>query len=324
MGEVTMSERLPWAKWTWAHWENDEALALCSMAAQGFWMRLLCIAAKESGLVLVAGKAPPVEDLAFITRQSADDVRGWLEELERRGVFSRDGKGQIYSRRMTRDAKIARRNQKNGKLGGNPKLRKDTENDASDNPVSLPPDKAEEELEEERETPVVPKGTEPRRRIVLRQADVEAIWQATPPRARSRTSRSDVEEALKAAARRGHAPAEVLVGIAGYYAAPDVSRDDHAFAKGAHRIIAKDRWKDFVGQGGGVSAPAVARTPDDRWRRSIRRFQASAYWNTTDDGPKPGKPGCQVPAEILSEFGLPPPSAEGGDLFPASTGRSAA
>jgi hypothetical protein len=307
-----MTERLPWAKWTWAHWENDETLALCSMAAQGFWMRLLCIAAKESGVVLVGGKAPPVEDLAFITRQSADDVRAWLDELERRGVFSRDGKGQIYSRRMTRDAKIARRNQKNGKLGGNPNLRKESANQGSDNPSAQPPVKAEEELEEREETPVVPMGDGPGKRIVLRQADVESIWQATPPRARSRTSRSDVEEALKAAARRGHAPAEVLVGVKGYYASEDVKREDHAYAKGVHRIIAKDRWKDFVGQVAITSAPVVV-GPD-----------ASQYWNTTDDGPKPGKPGCQVPAAVLAEFGFPPPSAEGADLFPAPAGRSAA
>lgn len=58
---------------------------------------------------------------------------------------------------------------------------------------------------------------------------------------------------------------------------------------------------------------AVAVDPNERWRRSMRRFKASQYWNTTDDGPQPGKPNCQVPAQILAEFGIEAPS---GDLLP--------
>jgi uncharacterized protein YdaU (DUF1376 family) len=70
-----------------------------------------------------------------------------------------------------------------------------------------------------------------------------------------------------------------------------------------------------------VAAPAKGAS-DDRWRRPCRRFKASQYWNDDDDGPRPGKPGCKVPAEILAEFGLAPPET---DLFTAPTaGKDAA
>jgi hypothetical protein len=71
-------------------------------------------------------------------------------------------------------------------------------------------------------------------------------------------------------------------------------------------------------------AAPVAKTPADpldRWRRPMRAFTASQYWNTTDDGPKPGKPGCEVPASVLAEFGLAPPESQ---LFPTDPSRSAA
>lgn len=80
----------------------------------------------------------------------------------------------------------------------------------------------------------------------------------------------------------------------------------------------------FYGTDAKVAAPPVAAptAPDDRWRRACRRYQASQYWNTTDDGPKPGKPGCLCPAAILAEFGLAPPET---NLFPApAPGKDAA
>ncbi len=51
--------------------------------------------------------------------------------------------------------------------------------------------------------------------------------------------------------------------------------------------------------------PAGPTDPLDRWRRPMRSLKASGYWNTTDDGPRPGKPGCEVPAAVLVEFGFP-------------------
>lgn len=68
---------------------GDDELAACSMAAQGFWMRCLCLAARHEGYVLVGGRAASLEDLAHATRVRASevgDVAGWIDELVARRV----------------------------------------------------------------------------------------------------------------------------------------------------------------------------------------------------------------------------------------------
>jgi hypothetical protein len=130
--------RQRWGKWFWDDWENDPELRLCSLAAQGLWMRLLCIAAKAEpfGYVLIAGETPTSHELATIVGKSVEEIGLCLGDLERHRVFSRDRKKRIYSRRMVRDRKRAAIAQENGKLGGNPSLRKDSVSDVSDNPTT--------------------------------------------------------------------------------------------------------------------------------------------------------------------------------------------
>jgi len=53
--------------------------------------------------------------------------------------------------------------------------------------------------------------------------------------------------------------------------------------------------------------PTVARQGPN-WRRLMREFRANGYWPSDPDvGPKPGRPGCIVPAEVLAEFPANPP-----------------
>jgi hypothetical protein len=125
-----------WTKFYWSDWDTDPALRLCSFAAQGLWMRMLCIAASHDpiGYVAVAGRALEATDIARMTGGSEGDVQTLLAELDRNGVCSRDRHGRIYSRRMVRDAKAAAMARKNGKLGGNPSLSKHKGNQPWDNP----------------------------------------------------------------------------------------------------------------------------------------------------------------------------------------------
>jgi hypothetical protein len=53
-----------------------------------------------------------------------------------------------------------------------------------------------------------------------------------------------------------------------------------------------------------LTAPAAS-IPDP-WRSRVVAFAdpANRYWNATDWGPAPGKPGCEAPAAILAEFGF--------------------
>lgn len=118
----------PWAKFFWQDWETDPALRLCSLAAQGLWMRMLCIASAHEpiGYVAVAGKPLNETSLARLTGAQESEIASLLGELGDAGVYSRDAKGRIYSRRMIRDARKSAEAKKNGKLGGNPNLSKQT------------------------------------------------------------------------------------------------------------------------------------------------------------------------------------------------------
>lgn len=119
--------RLPWAQWDFDSWTTDAELALCSMAAQGFWMRLLALAWKNDGYVLVGGKAPSSRQLAALTNQKIEDVEKWVEELLENGVASVGGwpgaTNVLFSRRMVRDFRTRKKARENGAKGGNPNLK---------------------------------------------------------------------------------------------------------------------------------------------------------------------------------------------------------
>lgn len=130
------SPRLPWTKFFWADWESDAALRMCGLAAQGLWMRMLCIAAQHDpiGYVAINGRPLGVTDIARMAGVTETEAAELLEDLSRNGVFSRDRRGTIYSRRLIRDAKRTAIARKNGKTGGNPTLLKERENSDQDNP----------------------------------------------------------------------------------------------------------------------------------------------------------------------------------------------
>jgi hypothetical protein len=129
--------RLRWSKWFWDDWENDPALKLCQLASQGLWMRMLCLAARHDpiGYVCVGDETPSPSTLARLFNVTVEEVTAGLLDLEEHGVFSRDRKKRIYSRRLVRDSKISAHAQRVGKLGGNPSLVKQKEISAQDNPV---------------------------------------------------------------------------------------------------------------------------------------------------------------------------------------------
>lgn len=101
-----MSE-LPWSKFFWSDWEADQGLRLCSLAAQGLWMRMLCVCAKGDprGYLAINGKPLDSTGVARLCGISAEEAESLMEELDLNGVFSRDRRGWIYNRRMMKDAK---------------------------------------------------------------------------------------------------------------------------------------------------------------------------------------------------------------------------
>lgn len=124
-----------WSKFFWADWESDEGLRQCSLAAQGLWMRMLCICAKGEphGYLSIRGEPLDATGVVRAVGHPEAEVVTLIAELERWGVFSRDRSGRIFSRRLVRDAEKSRIATKHGKQGGNPSLLNPTLN-PDDNP----------------------------------------------------------------------------------------------------------------------------------------------------------------------------------------------
>lgn len=122
----------PWLKFYPTDWRADPALRMCSLAARGLWMEMLCIMheAEPYGSLRVNGRPVTEKQLSALAGGEVGDL---LCELEDAGVFSRDDDGTVYSRRMQRDAEKAARDKANGKGGGNPSLKRGVN----------PPDKAQ-------------------------------------------------------------------------------------------------------------------------------------------------------------------------------------
>lgn len=146
----------PWSKFFWSDWESDESLKQCSLAAQGLWMRMLCICATGDpiGYLTIAGNPLDSSGVARMAGVSMGEAENLMEELSRWGVFSRDRRGRIYSRRIVRDANKSAKARKNGKRGGNPTLGKQREKSCSVNPEvnqGDKPQRPEARVQKERE-----------------------------------------------------------------------------------------------------------------------------------------------------------------------------
>lgn len=111
----------PWLKFYPTDWRADPALRMCSLAARGLWMEMLCIMHEASpyGSLRVNGRPVTERQLSSLAGGEVGDL---LTELEDAGVFSREADGTIFSRRMQRDAEKTAKDKANGRKGGNPAL----------------------------------------------------------------------------------------------------------------------------------------------------------------------------------------------------------
>jgi hypothetical protein len=113
---------LPWGKFFWKDWLTDPALSVCSLAAQGLWMRMLCIMSMSTPpghltLPPTRRNESEAKQVARMCHADARQVRPLLDELETRGVFDRDNAGNIASRRMIRDAELSENGRSNASKG---------------------------------------------------------------------------------------------------------------------------------------------------------------------------------------------------------------
>lgn len=165
-------DKLPWFKFKPIDWQGDDALQTVSIGARGLWIEMLCIMHKATprGYLVIGGNAMTDAQLARATGTSIEEVIALRDELKDAGVYSVDGKGLVYSRRMLRDDKAHRTAKKNGKKGGNPSIRKiaasncnNGDNSASVNPTVKGGDKGgvkakSQENRVKDSPPISPKG----------------------------------------------------------------------------------------------------------------------------------------------------------------------
>jgi hypothetical protein len=159
----------PWSKFFWSDYEADEGLRVCSLAAQGLWMRMLCLMARATpkGELRIAGEPCTTRDLSKLVSEGEETVAALLEELRRRGVFSVTRAGVIFSRRIRKDAEISRKRAESGAKGGRASLgnksansdlleQKSSKHGSKTEALEARSQKLEEEREEEPPTPIDP------------------------------------------------------------------------------------------------------------------------------------------------------------------------
>jgi DNA-binding Lrp family transcriptional regulator len=96
-----------WTKWFFSDWRSDAGVRSVSLQARGLWIDMLALMdeSPRRGFLEQNGRPMSIGQLANNVGAPNDTVEQLLRELEDAGVFSRDGKDIIYSRRITRDLK---------------------------------------------------------------------------------------------------------------------------------------------------------------------------------------------------------------------------
>lgn len=283
-----------WTKFYWQDWLADASLRRCSYQARGLWMDLLCIAAQHVpiGYVAVGGKGLSMTDIARMTGGSELEVCTLLEELDLNGVLSRDRNGTLYNRRMVRDAKRSKTATKNGKLGGNPKLCKQTEISGSDNLQ----DKSQVKTQELRAMSYEKKEDNPDRE------------QPSPPRVAALYDELEAKCREAAGLENDPSPGLFVIGPIADLVEAGWSLERHVLPalKAAKASGRKGRsWAYYVPAitDGGKSPPKGKPPPNDPEKPDLRKrlvhWQSNGFWHSSW-GPKPGEPGSEITAEMAT------------------------
>ena len=107
-----------------ADWRKDAALQLCSIAARGLWIEMMCIAheCEIYGKLGQNGRGFSHKTLGKLVGLPPQTCKKLLAELETNKVFRRDEAGIIFSKRMIKDEYIRNTRSDAGSRGGNPLL----------------------------------------------------------------------------------------------------------------------------------------------------------------------------------------------------------
>lgn len=258
---------------------------MCSPGAQALWMRMLCICAKTDGYLIIKGNILVVADMAKQTGWSIDLVSEWWEELSKWEVFSVDGRGRVFCRRMIKDAKKAKTARENGKNGGNPNLRKDEENSALDNQITTNPPtnlpgKPLSIIQRVSEANASSSPNDDGTQVPNKYPEpFEASWKAYP-HIKGRSSKP------KSLAAWRRLPADIRIKLAAAvarYAREGREPRAECGAPAMERWLLAGRYGDWLGTDPG---PLFDQTTE---ARRLEHFRATRMWKT-DWGPMPEMP----------------------------------
>lgn len=166
-----------------ADWRKDSALQSCSLQARGLWIELVCVMHEcdQYGHLSINNKPMNTAQIARLVGESEKVVKALLGELDDAGVFSTSEEGCIYSRRMVKDEHLRNIRADAGRLGGNPNLLKQKDNQTvnQDDKQSLTPSSSSSSSTSVKEEP---KGSVSADKLppCPRQAIVDLYHQALP------------------------------------------------------------------------------------------------------------------------------------------------
>lgn len=120
-------------------------------------------------------------------------------------------------------------------------------------------------------------------------------WKAFPEAGRKRSTTKKSKPQWVAASRAARGEAKLVRAVERFSASEDARRDGGKYVPAFDRWLRDGFWEHWV-----ETAPVAVVTSLDPWPRRVREFRRNGYWHP-DWGPKPGKPGCQVPPNVLEE-----------------------
>lgn len=259
----------PFLKFYTSDWRSDPRLRMCSAAARGLWVEMMCLMheAEPYGHLLVNGVPPSDMQLSMLTGIPADQLPELIAELGAQGVYSRNGNGVIYSRRMTRDEKRARTARKNGKHGGNPTLSKKREIPPPDNPSDNPEDKGELKLRYQKPEVRDPPNPPPGDKLF------DEFWAAYPSSQDKEPAKRNFHRAIKA----GVDPALIIAGAKRYAEWLKAMGENAPKTKYAQGWLTDRRWEDELPlplpPGGAKVADFTAGMTDEQRRQFEERVK---------------------------------------------------
>lgn len=100
-------------------YRDDASLRLCSLAARGLWIEMICIMhmAERYGHLVAGGKAVSAQGLARLVGADSSQVTELLQELADNQIYSVTSDGVIFSRRMVRDEQVRLKRANGGQAG---------------------------------------------------------------------------------------------------------------------------------------------------------------------------------------------------------------